>query len=108
MKLGSIAVHNSRGCNVPVSKQIYIGRPTVLGNPYVIGKNGTREEVIKKYEEWLREQIKDKNTPQYKFMSMLVRQYRDGKDIHLICWCKPLACHGDIIKELVEEMTYRS
>jgi len=31
---------------------VYIGRGSKWGNPYVIGKDGNREEVIKQYEEW--------------------------------------------------------
>ena len=32
---------------------IYIGRPSKWGNPFSIGKDGTREEVIEKYREWI-------------------------------------------------------
>jgi hypothetical protein len=32
---------------------VYIGRPSVYGNKFEIGKDGSREEVIAKYEEWL-------------------------------------------------------
>ena len=32
---------------------VYIGRGSKWGNPFVIGKDGTREEVINKYEEYL-------------------------------------------------------
>jgi hypothetical protein len=32
---------------------VYIGRPSVWGNPYVIGKDGDRETVIRKYREYL-------------------------------------------------------
>lgn len=32
---------------------VYIGRPSKWGNPFVIGKDGTREEVIAKYAEWI-------------------------------------------------------
>ena len=37
------------------SKRLYvlIGRPSIWSNPYVIGKDGTREEVIEKYRSWL-------------------------------------------------------
>lgn len=28
---------------------VYIGRPSKWGNPFKIGKDGTRQEVIKKY-----------------------------------------------------------
>jgi hypothetical protein len=43
---------------------IYVGRETpgapgnVLGNPFRIGRDGTREEVVEKYRRWLWEQIK--------------------------------------------------
>jgi Domain of unknown function (DUF4326) len=32
---------------------VYIGRPSILGNPFKIGKDGTREEVGQKYRVWL-------------------------------------------------------
>ena len=35
---------------------VYIGRGSPYGNPFVIGKDGTREQVIAKYEEWLMKQ----------------------------------------------------
>ena len=35
---------------------VYIGRPSKWGNPFVIGKDGTRVDVIRKYEDWIRTQ----------------------------------------------------
>jgi hypothetical protein len=35
---------------------VYIGRPSKWGNPFVIGRDGTRDEVIARYEAWLLEQ----------------------------------------------------
>jgi hypothetical protein len=32
---------------------VYIGRPSKWGNPFVIGRDGTREQVIAKYRDWL-------------------------------------------------------
>jgi hypothetical protein len=32
---------------------IYIGRPSIWGNPFEIGKDGGRTDVIEKYEVWL-------------------------------------------------------
>lgn len=32
---------------------VYIGRPSKFDNPFVIGPDGTREEVIEKYRNWL-------------------------------------------------------
>jgi len=65
-----------------------IARPTPLGNPYVIGRDGTREEVLAKYEAYVRRRP-----------GLLARiQALQGKD--LLCWCYPQACHGDIIIRL--------
>jgi hypothetical protein len=64
---------------------IYIGRPSKWGNPFEIGKNGSREEVIEKYKNWVVTQ--DLNFSELR-----------GKTLG--CWCAPKACHGDILIEL--------
>ena len=62
---------------------VYIGRGTVWGNPYRIGRDGTREEVIAKY--WkLR---KDDEA----FVAAVKEQLK-GK--RLACHCSPERCHG--------------
>jgi hypothetical protein len=69
---------------------VYIGRPSKWGNPFVLGKDGNREEVIKKYAEWIS------------------TNYALRDDLHelkgkvLGCWCAPQPCHGDILIELLE------
>jgi len=60
---------------------VYIGRPTRWGNPYKIGRDGTRSEVIAKCETWI-----DAHP------SLLPPL--EGKD--LVCWCDPLPCHGHV------------
>lgn len=53
-----------------------------------IGKDGTRDEVIKKYQTWLLQQL-----------SLLADlPALRGKD-H-VCWCAPERCHSDILIEL--------
>jgi hypothetical protein len=32
---------------------IYIGRPSKWGNPFLIGKDGSRDEVIEKYRKYI-------------------------------------------------------
>ncbi len=71
---------------------VYIGRPEKWGNPFTIGKDGTREEVIKKYEVWIR------NNPE------LLKDLHELKGKVLACWCSPQACHGDILIKLVKEI----
>lgn len=67
---------------------VYIGRPSIWGNPYTIGVNGTREEVIEKFKKYFEERIAGD-----KFFRSAVLHLRGKK---LGCFCSPLACHGDI------------
>lgn len=70
---------------------VYIGRPSILGNPYKVGIVYSREESINNYRDYLWKKLQDKNSPQYKAITSL-----QENDV-LGCYCKPLACHGDII-----------
>lgn len=38
-------------------ESVYVGRPSALGNPFVIGRDGDRETVIEKYRRWLWRQL---------------------------------------------------
>jgi hypothetical protein len=82
----------SKGWKMPANT-VYVGRPTKWGNPYKIGVDGNREEVIAKYREWLKKKLEEDP----KFLDPL-----KGKD--LPCWCplnKP--CHADVILEFLKE-----
>ena len=70
---------------------VYIGRPSKWGNPFVLGRHGTREQVIEAYEVFARKAIK----PEW------LDELRDAEA--LICWCAPLPCHGDVLVRLIEE-----
>ncbi len=72
------------------SYDVYIGRPGKWGNPYSIGRDGTREEVISKYETYII------NNP------ALMADLHELKGKVLGCYCKPLACHGDILARLAD------
>ena len=81
----------------------YIGRPSVLGNPYKIGIDGDRAQVIQKFREHLDEVLKDPEHPVTRRISQLAIIARNG-DLFLICFCAPQSCHGDVIKEAIERM----
>jgi Domain of unknown function (DUF4326) len=70
---------------------VYVGRPTKFGNPFLIGRDGTRKEVVEKYRKWISES-------EQKELVQDIREELYGRD--LICWCAPLACHADIILEI--------
>jgi len=71
-------------------ERVLIDRRTKWGNPFKIGADGTREEVVAKYREWL------------KFQPALLAKISSLKGKALNCWCKPLPCHGDVLAELAE------
>ncbi|ARK07459.1 thermostable DNA polymerase I [Sphingobium phage Lacusarx] len=60
---------------------VYCGRGTPWGNPYIGGKHGSRDTVCDKFEKFVLPELD-------------VEPLR-GK--HLLCWCKPLRCHCDAI-----------
>jgi hypothetical protein len=73
---------------------VYIGRPSIFGNPFSIGKDGNRKEVIAKFGVYFFKRIMtDENF--YHSVSEL-------KGKILGCWCKPEDCHGDIIATYLE------
>jgi hypothetical protein len=80
-------VLNKKLSGVP-SGAVYIGRPSKWGNPFVIGRDGTRSEVVARYRSYLLG-----NTQLMAALPELA-----GKD--LVCWCAPDACHGDVLVEL--------
>lgn len=74
--------HDSR---VPAT---YIGRGSAWGNPFVLGRDGDRQVVVLKHERWLRTQ------------HHLLRKLPELRGKHLMCFCAPLACHGDLLLKL--------
>jgi len=72
---------------------VYIGRPSKWGNPFVIGKDGDRSEVVKKYKTWLMKQPHLLNS---------IWEELNGKTLG--CFCSPEACHGDVLVEILDRM----
>jgi hypothetical protein len=65
---------------------VYIGRGSLFGNPFVIGKDGDRNEVCDKFEQML---LANQDLIQ------TVKSKLKGKD--LVCFCSPQRCHGDTL-----------
>lgn len=79
---------------------VYIGRPSKWGNPFTHIKDQqttaeyvvlSRDEAISKYRDWILKQPE------------LLKDLHELKDKTLGCWCKPKACHGDVLIELIDK-----
>jgi hypothetical protein len=78
---------------------VYIGRPSKWGNPFS-HQHGTlaafkvknRDTAVRSYEAHIRAQ------PQ-----LVAAAKRELKGKRLVCWCRPLLCHGDVLAKIAEE-----
>lgn len=88
-----------------VPTAVYVGRKKNtskhFGNPFEIGKHGTRDEVCDKYAAWL------KGT-HYLFIEPKRRQWILD-NIHLLankkllCFCAPERCHAETLRQIAKE-----
>lgn len=80
---------------------VLIDRTTIYGNPFVMqrGRKGERERVMQAFEGYARKRIE--RDPEFReaVKALLGRV--------LGCWCAPLACHGDVLLKLAEELHYQ-
>lgn len=88
----------------------YIGRPSILCNPF--SHNGvrscfktltfkTREEAIAAYEKYF-DKMYGSDEEFTKAFDEIYEHYKNGEDIYLQCFCKPNACHGDVIADKLQ------
>ena len=68
---------------------VRIDRRTRWGNPFLIGRHGSREQVIGRYRTWLWDKINKGDIPMAELAAM--------NDKILLCHCSPLPCHGDVL-----------
>jgi hypothetical protein len=89
------------------TKFFYVGRASKgykgspLGNPFKIGEDGNREEVIQKYRQWLFAEIKNEKSDARKEL-FYIAFVALSRNILLGCWCHPQRCHAEIIKRAVQ------
>lgn len=77
---------------------VYIGRPSPWGNPFshkagtlAEFRVATREEAIERFRGWFLAQP-----------DLVERCKKELRGKVLGCWCKPKACHGDILAEIAD------
>ena len=77
----------------PKHQGIYIGRPSKWGNPFRVGVDGTKEEVISRYKEYVLAN------------EFLMDSLFELEDKVLLCWCYPAPCHGNALVEIISSLS---
>ena len=88
---------------------IYLGRyndkldlkASPLANPFKMGIDGTRDEIINKYRKWLFDKIKKKDSNVMGALNMLKLAVLKKMHKKLACYCKPEPCHVDVVIKAV-------
>ena len=80
---------------------VYIGRPGrghtgYYGNPFILYHPKDREDMLHRYYDWAVNLLHTDPTFAGKVLDL------DGKT--LVCFCRPLACHGDVLIVLIDYM----
>lgn len=80
---------------------VLIGRSTKWGNPWFIGKKMTRAQVVRKHRKWIKGYIRGPNGIEPPTKEEIIAELK-GK--RLGCYCYPLACHGEVLAEIANEI----
>jgi len=80
-------------------KENLIGGP--LQNEFTVERYG-RQKAISLYKEKLEKEMQNPNSPMFIEIDRLAKKYIAGEKVILICWCYPEACHGDVVKLMIE------
>lgn len=107
-KVGIIKVANKKSLSNEIGfTDIYIGRPSALGNPYPMSGEHTRKVVCELYHKYLWKQMQiawrepDAQNSVWNELRRIALLVKSGKNVKLVCFCKPLDCHGDSIVRAV-------
>ena len=90
------------------TNNVYIGRMGVVfidkvrfpkegsiwANPFKIGKDGDRDQVLAKYKTYIMEKLENNTLIQNELDNL------EGKQLG--CWCYPEKCHGDVLVDIIQ------
>ena len=83
---------------------VYIGRPSPWGNPFVVGRYGNRETVCIKFKAWM---ITGKTfgciEATESKRQWILNHLEELRGKVIACWCAPKDCHGNVYDELLTD-----
>ena len=99
----------------PTNNYYYIGRnkfnTNILGNPYThldlektkaIYQCKDRDEAVSNYAIYF-DAMYGHNIEFTKIIDEIYEKYKNGEEVYLGCWCSPKSCHGDVIRQKLQQ-----
>ena len=87
-------IYIGRHGRVPIANEgVFPYKASIWANIYTIGPNGDRDEVLCKYKRYIIKKIVNEK---------LYEELDELNDKRLGCWCKPEACHGDVLVHILK------
>jgi hypothetical protein len=93
-------VHVSDGYDVYIGRAMPGITASLFANPYRVGVDGTRDEVIDKYSVNIRQRLASEPVLQAALLQL--------KGKRIACWCRKenskffVRCHGDVLVDILE------
>lgn len=108
-----IQLRRTKGWRLPPAA-VVVSRPTVFGNPFVVGRDGNAAECARRFRDWLTgpeplpgcgRMIGGAWAAEWDGLrAKLLARLPELRGKDLACWCKPgEACHADVLLELANQ-----
>jgi hypothetical protein len=78
---------------------VFVGRPSGLGNPFRIGRDGDREQCIAQFATWLDGQLAGPTSKAARKLARLRQLLAKHGHLMLLCYCAPERCHAEVIRD---------
>lgn len=78
-----------------INNERYPKQSSIFCNPFKIGRDGNRNEVLDKYKDYIIKKLDNDINLRNELMKL--------KDKNLGCWCAPDPCHGNILLDLISK-----
>lgn len=87
------------------AKGEYIGRGSPLGNPFPLGNFVNRNDCVEAYKTYIVNAVVQNTEHGNMLRKEFIRLHKLAQQgpLNLVCFCAPLKCHGEIIKQILEE-----
>lgn len=99
----------------PTDNDVYVGRGSPLGNPYACNGSShhqvthhlsNRNECVDAFTHHLKKKIDERDPDICHAINNIIIKHLKGGDVNIVCYCSPDRCHGDIVKNYVENASY--